>query len=279
MTIRESIKKAEDKLNKAGIHDAPNDARELMSFVTGLDRTGLIMYTNSELEPSNAAEYEELVNKRASRIPLQHITGEQEFMGYRFKVTKDVLSPRLETELLVREAAEHAILGARILDLCTGSGIIGIALKKICFASDVVMSDISDKALEVAAFNAKENKADVKIIKSDMFEGLKDEKPFNMIVSNPPYIPSKAIEELEPEVKDHDPMLALSGGEDGLDFYRKIALEAPKHLLPKGELLMEIGYDQGDDVTKILTESGAFENIEIMKDLAGNDRVAYARLI
>ena len=277
MTIKELITIGEKRLDDAGIHDASNDARELLSFVTGRDRTGLIMYINTEVSNGTAQEYYDLIEERASRVPLQHITGEQEFMGYRFKVTKDVLVPRMDTELLVEEAAKRAILGARILDLCTGSGIIGISLKKICFGAEVTMTDVSDAALEVAKENAEANKAEVRIIKSDMFEGLDPGEKFTMIVSNPPYIPSEVIGELDTEVKDHDPLIALDGGKDGLDFYRIIAKEAPEHLLPGGHLLLEIGYDQGETVPALLAEAG-FRDIEVIKDLAGNDRVVAAVL-
>ena len=175
MILRELIRQGENILSEAGVHDSANDARELLAYVTGFDRTGLIMYINSEITEEKASRYLELIEKRAAHVPLQHITGEQEFMGYRFIVNKDVLVPRMDTELLVEEAVKRAGLGAKILDLCTGSGIIGIALKKLCFGSDVTLTDISDKALEIAEINAKENKADVKIVKSDMFKGLDPE--------------------------------------------------------------------------------------------------------
>ena len=277
MTSRELIATGEDKLNAAGIHDAANDARELLSFVTGKDRSGLIMYLNSEVPNETAQRYYDLIAKRADRIPLQHITGEQEFMGYRFKVTKDVLVPRMDTELLVQEAAKRAILGAKILDLCTGSGIIGIALKKMCFGAEVTMTDYSDEALAVAKENAEANKAEVRIIKSDMFSGLDSKERFTMIVSNPPYIATGELSGLEPEVRDHDPGMALDGGTDGLDFYRIIAAEAPKFLMPGGNILLEIGYDQGESVPGLLGEAG-FRDITVLKDLAGNDRVVAAKL-
>ena len=275
MTIKELINIGEKELTEAGVLDASNDARELLSHVTGRDRTGLIMYLNSEVSNETAKRYYDLIHERAKRTPLQHITGEQEFMGYRFKVTKDVLVPRMDTEVLVREAAQRAILGAKILDLCTGSGIIGIALKKMCFGADVTLTDVSEAALKVAAENAASNKAEVRIIKSDMFQGLDPSEKFTMIVSNPPYIADSEIAELEPEVKDHDPMVALAGGADGLDFYRVIAREAPAHLTPGGHLLLEIGYDQGETVPALLREAG-FTDIQVLKDLAGNDRVVAA---
>ena len=279
MTIRELITIGEKRLTEAGIHDAANDARELLSFVTGRDRSGLIMYINSEVANETARRYYDLIGERASHTPLQHITGEQEFMGYRFKVTGDVLVPRMDTEVLVEEAAKRAILGAKILDLCTGSGIIGIALKKMCFGADVTMTDISEAALEVARENAEANKAEVRILRSDMFEGLDPGEKFTMIVSNPPYIPAGEIEKLDPEVRDHDPHLALDGGEDGLDIYRIIARKAPDHLMAGGWLLLEIGYDQGETVPGLLRETGRFEeDIQVIKDLAGNDRTVVARL-
>ena len=277
MTIKELITIGEEKLNNAGIHDYANDARELLCLATGKDRTGLIMYINSEVANETAQRYYDLIAERAGRMPLQHITGEQEFMGYRFKVTKDVLVPRFDTELLVEEAAKRAILGAKILDLCTGSGIIGIALKKMCFGSEVTMTDVSDEALMIAEENARANKAEVRIVKSDMFEALDPKEKFTLIVSNPPYIPAAEIEKLDPEVRDHDPRLALDGGEDGLDFYRVIASEAPKYLAPGGQVLLEIGYDQGESVPALL-EAAGFKSIEVLKDLAGNDRVVAAVL-
>ena len=276
MTIRELITIGEEKLKSAGIHDYANDARELLCLATGRDRTGLIMYINSEVANETAQRYYDLLRERAGRTPLQHITGEQEFMGYRFKVTKDVLVPRFDTELLVEEAAKRAILGAKILDLCTGSGIIGIALKKMCFGAEVTMTDVSDEALAVAAENAELNKADVKIIKSDMFGALDPKEKFTLIVSNPPYIPAEEIENLDPEVRDHDPRLALDGGEDGLDFYRVIASDAPRYLMPGGQVLLEIGHDQGETVPALLKAAG-FRDIEVLKDLSGNDRVVAAK--
>ena len=176
----------------------------------------------------------------------------------------------------MEEAAKRAILGAKILDLCTGSGIIGIALKKMCFGAEVTLTDVSDEALAVAAENAELNKADVKIIKSDMFGSLDPKEKFTLIVSNPPYIPAEEIENLDPEVRDHDPRLALDGGEDGLDFYRIIASEAPKYLTAGGQVLLEIGHNQGETVTALLKAAG-FRDIEVLKDLSGNDRVVAAK--
>ncbi len=279
MTIRELIAKGEEKLTAAGIHDAANDARELLSFATGRDRTGLIMYINSEVANETSQRYYDLIAQRAARVPLQHLTGEQEFMGYRFKVTKDVLVPRMDTELLVMEASKRAVLGAKILDLCTGSGIIGIALKKICFGAEVTLTDVSEEALAIARENAEANKAEVRIIKSDMFKGLDPKDKYTMIVSNPPYIPASEIEDLEPEVRDHDPMMALDGGDDGLDFYRIIAEQAPDYMKPGAWLLLEIGYDQGETVPDLIRKTGRFmDSIAVFKDLAGNDRVVAARL-
>ena len=277
MTIKELITIGEKRLDEAGIHDAANDARELLCLATGKDRTGLIMYINSEVPNETARRYYDLIAERADRVPLQHITGEQEFMGYRFKVTKDVLVPRMETELLVEEAAKRAILGAKILDLCTGSGIIGIALKKMCFGAEVTMTDVSDEALKVARMNAELNKADVRIIKSDMFRSLDPNEKYTLIVSNPPYIAESEISGLEPEVKDHDPWLALSGGADGMEFYRIIAADAPNFLAPGGSVMLEIGYDQGETVPALL-EAVGFRDIEVLKDLAGNDRVVAAKI-
>ena len=278
MTIKEMITIGEKKLIQAGIADASNDARELVCHVTGRDRTGIIMHINDEISDEEASEYLKAVDLRASRVPLQHITGEQEFMGYRFKVRPNVLIPRFDTEVLVEEASKRAVLGAKILDLCTGSGIIGIALKKICFGAQVTLTDLSEDALELSRENAKLNGADVRIIKSDMFDSLDPGELFTMIVSNPPYIPEDEIEELDPEVRDHDPKLALSGGRDGLDYYRIIARDAHRYLSPGGWLLLEIGYDQGETVPELLRETGEYsDDIEVIKDLSGNDRVAAAR--
>ena len=219
--------------------------------------------------------YCELAEKRLARVPLQHLTGEQEFMGLPFRVTPDVLIPRQDTEHLVEEALA-CCEGRRVLDMCTGSGCIAISIARLGKPASVTGADISEAALAVAGDNAARLGADVAWVKSDMFAGIDGE--FDVIVSNPPYIPPEQIEGLEPEVKDHEPRLALYGGEDGLDYYRTLVTEGAKHLRPArngeegGILIVEIGFDQGVSVPALFREAG-FTGVRVRKDYAGLDRV------
>lgn len=272
-------------LKEAGISDASIDSRILLEFVTGGDRNTLLVSPDKEVENTLAAEYEQLINKRASHIPLQHIIGVQNFMGLDFYVGPNVLIPRQDTETLVEEALTYTEDGMRVLDLCTGSGCILLSL--MYYRKDIqgIGVDISKEALEVARKNAKALEIDgAQFLEGDLFETLEgnlleklEGRKFDVIVSNPPYISRKVIETLEPEVKDHEPYIALCGGEDGLDFYSRIAQNVKNYLAKEGRLYLEIGYDQGAEVRQMLLDAG-FEDVEVKQDLCHNDRVVCAKL-
>ena len=277
MTLKELLTKGEDLLTQAGKDSPRYDARALYMFLTGLDNTGLIMAQREDVAQNIQARYLSLIQERASGIPLQHITGHQGFMDLDLKVGPEVLIPRPETELLVEEALrvlrdEYDAADApapEVLDICTGSGAIGLSVKRHFPKAQVTLSDVSDGALQTAETNAELNGLKVEILKSDMFKALEG-RNFHMILCNPPYITDREIETLTSEVREHEPMIALSGGADGLDFYRILAEEAPKHLNHDGRLIMEIGYDQGETVPALMRNLG---DTRVLKDLNGLDRV------
>ena len=293
MKTRILVKDGEYKLSAAGCMDAKIDAEELYCYLTNTDRVGLFLRSEEEVDPLTEKKYNELIARRASRVPLQHITGSQEFMGYKFRVVPGVLVPRQDTETLVTEAARiiqqnpdrkpsffSRLCGSKeltVLDLCCGSGIIGISLAKICGDIRVIGADISEKAIELAKDNATSLRTKVEFVQGDMFSAL-EQKPYkgmkyDMIVSNPPYIRTNMIAMLQDEVKVHEPMLALDGGKDGLDYYRQIVNKAADYLNPNGWLLLEIGYDQGEMLRKLLRDANKYTPAEVIKDLAGRDRV------
>ena len=294
MKTRILVKEGEYRLAKAFCMDAKIDAQELFCYLTGMDKVTLFLKANEEVDPETEEKYMELIKRRAQRIPLQHITGVQEFMGHTFKVSPDVLIPRQDTETLVTEAARAIQSGSRenltfmeklkgskeweVLDLCCGSGAIGISLAKICSNVKVTASDISEAALAIAEENAKNLRVRAKFVKGDMFAPHKGKK-FDMIVSNPPYIRTNMISILQEEVKVHEPRAALDGGRDGLDFYRIIVDKAADHLKPGGYLMLEIGHDQGEDLRKMLKDSGKYTAAEVIRDLPGKDRVVKCRLV
>ena len=342
-TIRELINQGADALAAAGVESPAFDSKVICSFLMRLPLGELPLHYADPCVAADAAEtrsgqeasagpdradtadtlearFTELINRRAAGEPLQYILGEQEFMGHVFRVDPRVLVPRLDTEVLVETVLARAPALAkdreapvRILDLCTGSGAIGISLYLGLKETSpdrpvrVVLSDIDDGALVVAEENAKalcgaaavgrDNKNEVALLQSDLFEAMEDET-FDVIVSNPPYIPTDVIETLSEDVRKHEPMKALDGGEDGLDFYRRIAAEAPRHLKEGGVLALEIGCDQAEAVAELLrcgegagragfavsdetvdpdlrrgAGRGGFAHIETIKDLAGLDRV------
>ena len=295
LPLKEIIKIGENQLAASGVEDAAIDAKELYCYLMGIDRMRLMLRWQDVLQDNQCEEYFQLIEKRASRIPLQHITGVQEFMGLEFKVDENVLIPRQDTETMVEDAIEVLKKGTlrgeklpmkdkknwTVLDLCCGSGAIGVSLAANCDDAKVTCSDVSDAALAVARGNGNAHAKSVKFVKSDMFETFKGRlgnKKFDMIISNPPYIKKEVIETLEPEVKDHEPMMALDGGEDGLVFYRIIAQQAEDFLKKEGVLMMEIGHDQMDDVKALLEASGKYSYVEGLKDLAGRDRIVVAVL-
>lgn len=293
MKTRILVKEGEYRLAKAFCMDAKIDAEELYCFLTGLDKVGLFLRANEEVDEETEKKYMELIDKRVQRIPLQHITGTQEFMGHTFKVDPHVLIPRQDTETLVEEAAKtiqntparkltfmEKLRGNKewdVLDLCCGSGAVGISLAKICSNIKVTASDISPEAIAIAAENAASLRAKVKFVEGDMFKPFNGRK-FDMIVTNPPYIRTAMISILQEEVKNHEPLAALDGGRDGLNFYRIIVKEAAEHLKPEGFLMMEIGHDQGEDLRKMLKDDGRYTPAEVIKDLPGKDRVVKCKL-
>lgn len=273
-TYKELLQAAVIKLKQQNIEDAEIDAWYLLEHVFRIKRIDYFLRQDSLAPEKESLQYENLNLQRASHIPLQHIIGNQEFMGLEFEVSKDVLIPRQDTEILVEEVlkvCEHK----EILDMCTGSGCIIISLAKLSFLKKAVGVDISEQALLIAAKNARKHIVNIEFIQSNLFE--KVEGFYDIIVSNPPYIPTGEIESLMPEVKNHEPMLALDGDLDGLVFYRDISLEAMRFLKPKGYLFFEIGHDQGKAVENILCTQG-YENIKVIKDLSGHDRVVSARI-
>lgn len=293
MKTRILVKEGEYQLSKAFCMDPKIDAQELYCYLTGLDKVSLFLKAEEEVDPETEEKYMELIRRRAERIPLQHITGVQEFMGYTFKVNPHVLIPRQDTEMLVTEAAKtiqstpreklsffEKLKGRKewdVLDLCCGSGAVGISLAKICSNVKVTATDISAEAVETAEANAEDLRVKVRFLTGDMFEPVKGRK-FDMIVSNPPYIRTNMISILQEEVKDHEPLNALDGGRDGLDFYRTIVEKAADFLKPEGFLLVEIGHDQGEDLRKMLKDSGKYSPAVVIKDLPGRDRVVKCKL-
>ena len=273
--VKDFVKENTDKLDAAGISDASVDIWLLLEHFADIDKGDYFANQNMELNPVVAKEIEEAVEKRINHIPLQHIVGETEFMGLTFKVNDKVLVPRFDTEILVDEVVKY--VGDefyKILDMCTGSGCIAITVSDICDNAKVVAADISKDALDVAKENNEINSTDVEFVESDLFENV--EGLFDVIVSNPPYIKTEEIETLMDEVKLHDPRLALDAGEDGLEFYRRIIKDSKDYLKQDGMIFFEIGFDQAEDVSKLLDENG-FKDIVVKKDLAMNDRVIFAK--
>lgn len=260
------------RLAQAGIEESSLDARILLEYVCNTDRNTLLVHGDREVETEREQLYRDWIGKRAMHIPVQHLTGEQEFMGLTFRVSADVLIPRQDTEILVEEAMRELHDGMRILDMCTGSGCILLSLLHYSNDCSGVGVDISPKALEVARNNAVSLSQEAEFRESDLFAELDQDMKFDMLVSNPPYIPSALIPGLMEEVRGHEPRCALDGKEDGLYFYRRISSEAKPFLFRGSFVFLEIGYDQGQAVTRILSEAG-YGEVEVIQDFAGQDRV------
>jgi len=284
MLVREMIKRGETQLNRAHCTDAGIDAERLYCYLQNVDKVKVFLQANDPVEEATREAYFNLIEERAKRIPLQYITGTQEFMGFPFAVNEDVLIPRQDTEVLAEQAAK--IIGGEgtgvrsrrkwnVLDLCCGSGNVGISLAKICANAKVTAADLSGKAVETAKKNAAANRVKLTFLQGNLFEPVK-KKRYDMIVSNPPYIPTHMIPILQDEIKAHEPLMALDGGEDGLDFYRKIIDRAPVHLSRQGVLILEIGQDQAEEVTRLIRDTMTFSKVHVVKDLPGNNRVVYA---
>lgn len=272
-TYQELLQTAKEMLKQQGVTDADVDAWYLLAHVFRIRRIDYYIHEKEPAPDEGSSIFRELVKKRSEHIPLQQLTGVQDFMGLEFEVNEDVLIPRLDTECLALEVLK-VCEGKSVLDMCTGSGCIIISLSKLGRLKKAVGADISDKALSIAAKNAVKLEAVTEFIKSDLFERV--EGSFDIIVSNPPYIPTGEINSLMPEVREHEPLLALDAGEDGLEFYRRISAESKKHLNKGGYIFYEIGYNQGEDVKLILTTEG-FSDVIVRKDLSGLNRVVSAR--
>lgn len=270
MNYREALRTGEEYLKSCRISEAALDAWYLMEYCTGMSRAQYFLRQEDEISSEKGVQYKELVEKRGTHIPLQHLTGYQPFMGLEFAVNEHVLIPRQDTEILVEEALKKIVPGDKVLDMCTGSGCIAVSLAVMAEKIRVYAADISAEALKVAERNAQRHQAEVTFMESDLFEHA--EGVFDCIISNPPYIKSAEIPELMPEVREHEPLSALDGREDGLYFYRKIINGAKAYLKPSGWLFFEIGYDQGEAVSGMMRCAG-YEKIEIKKDLAGLNRV------
>ena len=289
MTIREVLTNIRERLQNAGIEDFEYESWAFLDWKLHINRAEFYMNPDGKVKEELLEELERVLKQREQRVPLQYLMGECEFMGYDFYVDARVLIPRQDTECLVELAvesirekkvklgqeyseADHGenVSKVKVLDLCTGSGCIGISVAKLCPDTEVTLADISEGALSVAKKNADNLGADVTLIRGNLFENI--EGRFDYILSNPPYIPSEVIEGLMPEVKEHEPRLALDGEADGLSFYRKIINEAPDYLNPEGRIYFEIGAEQGKDLIRLMDERG-FSEVKVHKDLAGLDRI------
>lgn len=291
-TIQELLNIGKEKLESTGNEYAKYERKVLLEEVLGCNYMFMLMNPDEQVSPEKEAEYLQLIDQRCQHYPLQYLLGYAHFMDYTFAVNENVLIPRNDTEILVETASE--ILGKalqgdlsvdndveeadktyKVLDLCCGSGCIGISLKLYHKDIELTLSDVSRDALEVTKQNLERHEAQARVVCDSLFAGVTEKQ--DMIVSNPPYIESRVIDTLMPEVKDYEPMLALDGGETGLDFYNQIIEEAPSHLHDGGWLLFEIGHNQGEAVHKKMTELG-FQDVQVKKDYAGLDRVVYGHL-
>lgn len=304
MTYRECYEKGCRTLQAVGIEEAALDARLLLEAVCGTDRNDLLVHGERPVTPEAEEQYLGWIGQRAEHIPLQQLTGEQDFMGLTFAVNEHVLIPRQDTEILVDEVLKELHDGMRVLDMCTGSGCILISLLHYSNGCEGLGVDLSAEALKVAERNAQrilgENFSETKdcgvktfetesddaetaintaenetagrarFLQSDLFENV--EGKFEIIVSNPPYIASAEVDKLMPEVRDHEPRMALDGTADGLYFYRRIIEEAGRHLVSGGMLFFEIGYDQGQTVSELMRAQG-YREVQVVQDYAGLDRV------
>lgn len=293
MTLENCLRQGINTLQSNNVSDADFDAFALLEYVTGVSKSDFFFKKSDEISDSCYERYIELIERRSKRVPLQHITNRQNFFGYDFYVDSNVLIPRQDTEVLIEKILEvieanfnvEISSDISILDMCTGSGCIAITIYKELikrgFNIDATAVDLSKDALAVTEKNV-ENLVGIKalnntfhIIESDMFSNINNNRSYDIIVSNPPYIPTRDIEKLEPEVRDYDPIMALDGDTDGLRFYRRI-IEESSNYLNNGFIAFEIGYNQGDDVKSLLEEKG-YKDIHIYKDLGGLDRVIIGR--
>lgn len=273
MNYKELYMYGKEELERAGIMEAGLDARLLLEHICHTNRNDLLVRGDREVDKVKQDIYAGCIQRRAVHEPLQHIIGEQEFMGLTFEVNKHVLIPRQDTETLVEEVMRYLHDGMKLLDMCTGSGCILLSLMKYSNRCTGTGADISAEALAVAGRNAiRLETGNVRFIQSDLFENISGR--FDIIVSNPPYIRTKVIPELMEEVRDYEPVEALDGREDGLFFYDEIIAKAPEYLTGGGYLFFETGWDQAKAVAEKMENAG-FKGVSVVRDLAGHDRVVY----
>ncbi|MEK7772808.1 MAG: peptide chain release factor N(5)-glutamine methyltransferase [Deltaproteobacteria bacterium] len=287
-TVGEALSWAVERLSRRSIPDPVNETEYLLTHILDFKRHELFLNSRRALSPEESRRFEAFIERRMKREPAQYITGEVEFLGLKLKVTPATLIPRPETELVVKEAVKAASAFMRdkkkalIIDLCTGSGCIAVAIAKEFPQALVRAADISGTALKVAEENALKNGVGerVNFLKGDLFAPFKEsglDVKADIILSNPPYVAKADFERLAPEVKDHEPTGALYAGADGLDFYRRIIKESPDYLSPGGFLVMELGWGQSESVKGLAAENGSYEDIEIKKDYSGVERIFLAR--
>ena len=280
MQIKEAMRKGMIKLKTNDVKEPNLKARLLMQYILNRPREYILVHDDKQLTLRQNVDYFKLIKKLIEGVPLQHITHQQEFMKLMFYVDENVLIPRSDTEILVEEVIKLAksINAKKILDLCTGSGAIAVSLAKYIEGSQITATDISRKALSIAKLNATNNDVEDRItfVSSDLFQNISEEK-YDIIVSNPPYIKRKVIKTLDEEVK-REPIIALDGGNDGLDFYKKIIGNAYQHLKYKGYLCLEIGYDQKDEVIDLINKEEKYIDTYSKKDLFDNDRIVITKL-
>ena len=286
LQIKEILAVADNILSEAGINESKIDAQLILSYVISYDERRIFMNWAKEIEYDHAELFFELIQQRAAGRPTQYITQSQNIMEYVFHVDERVLIPRMDTEVVIEAVLKYMNENKgiqRVLDLCTGSGVIAICLAKKAPSLKITATDIDADALDVAAGNATRHKVEskVKFLQSDLFSEINmkfGSKKFDLIVSNPPYIRTKAISTLQREIIEYEPIQALDGGEDGLDYYREIVQDAPDFLTKGGALFFEIGYDQADAISALIEETNKYGMITVLKDLAGNDRVLFTKL-
>lgn len=278
MQVKRVLEEAVKILKDNNIDEAIIKAKIVLCMVLKIEKEYIIINDSKEMAKEDEEKYFQYINKLKNGIPLQYITNNQEFMKLNFFVDENVLIPRADTEILVEEVISLANDDKnKILDVCTGSGAIAVSLAKYIKNSNVMAIDISKEALKIAEKNSFNNNVNIKLIESDLFNNL-EENDFDIIVSNPPYIRENVINELSIEVK-HEPKIALDGGKDGLDFYRKLSSESYKYLKEDGYLCLEIGYDQKNEIIEILKNEKKYKNIYSKKDLFGNDRIIIAQKV
>ena len=295
LLVKEMLTMGEKQLMDSDIADATRDCKILYCYMMDIPFSKIILEYQKVLQDRLCDKYFELIDRRSKGEPVQYIMGCQEFMGLEFIVNENVLIPRQDTETLVEDALEIINTGTLrgedmdvkrkewdILDLCTGSGAIGVSLARIANKVNVTCSDISEGAIKVAKENAQKHglAKSMKFEQGDLFEPFNKhfhKQKFDMIISNPPYIKSSVIPTLQKEVCEHEPLSALDGGESGLDFYERIVSGVGSHLKKGGVLLMEIGNDQGEAVSGLLSRNGEFTSIRVLRDLAQRDRIVFAK--